>query len=271
MARSHHRRRTWFIASLIVPLALAFAGCATNDRTDARADASTPSVAVSAPTPSITMPPPTPLAGHTSADDRSVDVAMPIPAGAHSVVVDFQCTGGAWFNVEFGDRMTRGDAMMLDDAPYRGRCGGTKELAWPIVAGTDGTLQVYIPANADWTALPHFSTDEFKHDAAVTMDCKKFSWVSGELSDADNGYLQKAFGADQWRTRVEQAAADLAAQATSSQSSLKGALTQLVPLLKDPALKPGMTLSVAQSTMTQVSEACTANQTEFVIQAHFGG
>ncbi|GAA4358393.1 hypothetical protein [Microbacterium rhizosphaerae] len=217
------------------------------------------------------MPPPTPLAGHTSAGDPSVGATMPIPAGARSVVVDFQCTGGTFFEVGFGDRTTRGNAMMLDDAPYHGRCGGTKEFAWPVVAGMDGTLHVLIPANADWTAVPHFSTDEFTRDAAVTMDCKKFSWVAGELSDADNGYLTKAFGADEWRTRVDQAATDLAAQAASSQSPLKGLLTQLVPRLRDPALKPGSSQSVTQPIGTQVGDACTANQTEFVIQAHFGG
>jgi hypothetical protein len=211
------------------------------------------------PTPSITMPSSAPVTGHAVAHGQT-DTAMPIPAGARSVVVDFQCTGGAWYRVDLGDATTPGNATMLSEAPYHGMCGGVKKLAWPLPARTE-----------DWSAAPHFSTDDFKRDAAVTTDCKKFSWIMGELSDADSGYGMKAFGADEWRTRVDQAATELAAAASASQSPLKGALAQLEPLLRAPSLPAGSTLSVAQPTATQVGNACTANQTVFVVQAHYGG
>lgn len=272
MTRSHDSGRLLFAASLTIPLVLIFAGCASSTPMDAAVSASASPITTRTPTPSLTMPAPVPLSGHSAPDDDGDDAAMPIPAGARSVVVDFQCTGDSEYHVDLGNVRTSAPTIMLGLVPYFGRCGAAKELAWPISARTDGTLHVSIGANADWTAVPHFSTSEFVRDAAVTMDCKKFSWVIGELSDADNGYSgAKAFGSDEWRTRIDQAATELAAQSASSQSSLKASLTQLEPLLRDRSLKPGSSLSVAQPTITLVDEACTANQTEFVVQAHFGG
>lgn len=53
-------------------------------------------------------------------------VTFPIPEGARSVVITFDCTGGGSFTLDFSS------VMMTNYAALGGNCDGSTDLAWPV-------------------------------------------------------------------------------------------------------------------------------------------
>lgn len=261
-ARDEHpirARRHRLAASAVLVLAVVLSGCAT-------ATGAAPTPVPSQPSPSGTPQAAQPVSGTGPTAAFPAGAALPIPAGAHSLTVDFACTGGGRYEVELGD------SMMLGQSPLRGTCDGTHQLAWPLTARTQGVLHVTVPGGVAWAATPHFSSDEFQADAGLTADCKAFSAVYSALTNADEGFTQyKAFGADEWTTRVDQAATDLATAAKASTPALRAQFASLLAIVSAPSRSVGSVLAGTGDPIAQISRACDTNQTPVVVTAEFGG
>lgn len=191
---------------------------------------------------------------------------FPIPTGARSVVIDFECDGSGPFTVELGD------TMMLGTAPISGTCGIADVLSWPISLNTGHTLGVSVSEGAKWVATPHFSKEEFVSDAKLASDCASFSSAYSALVNADQGLESyQAFGEDEWRVRVSGAAIELRALAQTSSPPLARASVELAASVGDPALKPGSATAAAESPVAAVRAFCDRNQSPIGILAEFGG
>lgn len=193
-------------------------------------------------------------------------VPFPIPSGARSLVLDFECTGGDSFSVELGD------SMMLGQAPLTGSCDGVQELAWPVPGGTGSTLYVTIPEQVDWVASPRFSTAEFAVDAALAGECEAFSEVYSAFVNADVGYTHyDAFDAAEWATRVDEASAELGTLAEGSQTTLGDAFAQLRLIVSDPGRTVGEALTGTEDPIGRIHHSCATNHTPVITMAEFGG
>lgn len=193
-------------------------------------------------------------------------VAFPIPEGARSVVIDFDCAGGHPFSVELGD------SMMLGQAPLNGVCDGTHQLAWPVTDRTGPTLLVTIPDGVKWVAAPRFSTEEWVFDTHVTADCEAFSEIYSAFVNADTGFTHYgAFDAASWTTRVDRASVELKALAAASQTPLADSLTKMYVVVTDSQRTVGAVVGDTSNPLGQILQACDANQTPVVVMAEFGG
>ena len=190
---------------------------------------------------------------------------FPIPDGARSVVIAFECDGDGPFTVELGD------TMALRQAPIGGTCGSLAELAGPILFETRRLLTVYVGDGVAWTATPHFSADEFQTDAALATDCEGFSAVYSAFTNADSGYgAYGAFGEDEWTERVRTATAQLAALAGASTSPAAEALATM----RDATVtlpETGTAGVVVSALSTGIGHLCDVNQTPLILSAEFGG
>ncbi|MFC8683493.1 hypothetical protein ACFT30_18435 [Microbacterium ureisolvens] len=267
-ATDHRPIRVPRLSAVILALAgVALTGCTASQH---EAEAAAPDSQASAPA----DPTPEPAAAVPAGDAISgvgpipfPGMEFPIPEGARSVVVDFECAGAGYFSVELGD------SMMMGQAPVSGHCDGISELAWPITELTDGTLSVAIPDGVPWVATPTFSADEFGNDGALAADCSRFAEIYSAFFNADSGYTHySAFDATEWASRVDRAVADLSALAASSQSELRPAFGQLRGLVAGDDRTVGAIVTVGvQAAIAPISEACNKNQTPLILTGEFGG
>lgn len=253
--------RAWgLVSSSLLALTLALTGCATVAA--APTGDATPTATDATPTPTLTF---SPVSGEGPTEFPGV--AFVIPDDARSVVIDFECTGGAEFRVELGDSMALGQATLP------GTCDGTTSLTWPITEQTQHTLGVVIGEGIAWTATPTFSTDEFETGAALAADCARFGEVHSALFSADTGYtFYKAIDAAEWRTRVDQAAADLADLAASAKSDFGEQFALIEASVSDPAREVGVALTDdVQQPFDEIRRACDTNHTPPILISEFGG
>ena len=254
-SRSSPVSRLWHPVLVVATLAIALSGCTSIKS----GDTSTP------PESSATALLSEAVSG-LGPTEHFPGVAFPIPEGARSVVVDFDCSGGHPFSVELGD------SMMLGQAVFTGVCEGTRQLAWPVTVRTGPTLLVMIPDGVEWVASPRFSTDEWVFDTDVTADCDAFSENYSAFVNADAGFTHyDAFDATEWTTRVDRAAAELNALAEASQTALADSLTQLHMVVTDSQRTVGAVLDGTSNPLGQIHQVCDANQTPIVVLAEFGG
>jgi hypothetical protein len=188
-----------------------------------------------------------------------------IPTGAQSVTVDFECTTGR-FGVELGD------SMMLGQTPANGTCGGLQQLAWPLTEQTDPVLHITVGDGVAWTAETRFSTAAFAWDDAVTADCETFSEIYSALINADTGYsFYQKVDAEEWETRVDDAAAALSDAANAAKSDLGEQFSALAAVVSDPSRTVGNAMAGAAAPIDAIHLACNRNQTPIVTVAEFGG
>lgn len=239
-------------------LAIVLNGCASS------VSGAEPEPASSAAAPSATALPSEAISGLGPTGFRGAD--FPIPPGARSVTVEFECTGGDPFSVELGD------SMMLGQAALTGVCDGTIQLAWPVTIRTGWTLSVMIPDGVEWVASPRFSTEEWSFNANITGECEAFSEVYSGFVNADSGYTHhSAFDAAEWATRVDKASVELNALAEASQTELADSFTQMHTAVTDPQRAVGTVLIGAEDPLGQIQQICNANHTPIYVLAEFGG
>lgn len=250
-------------------LAVALAGCANADSDAApapSAPASTSAASSPTPTPAPTVVPDGEMVTGVGPTIGFPGVDFPLSEGAKSVIIDFTCDGGAPYVVELGD------SMLLAQGTLMGTCEGTRQLAWPIVADTAPHLQVTVPETVEWSATPHFSADEFMQDAALAVECKTYSEISSAFSNADQGLMQyQAFEEDEWTTRVDGAAADLAALAASSTTGLAETYSAIHAGVTDPAREVGAITNGIIGLDEPIRTACNDNHSPVVGYGEFGG
>jgi len=253
------RTRVALIAASVIA-ACCLSGCASSAPGSPAAHGTpTPTPEASA---SIGIAPPVTGVGPTGFP--GVDFA--IPAGARSVAVSFACAGGGVYSVELGD------SMMLGQAPVSGTCDGVAEHSWPITEQTGPTLSVMVSEGVEWTATPTFSTDEFPFDTALSADCAQFASAYSEFMNADTGYGIGEVDAAEWTSRVDGAAAELEALASTSGSALADAFSEFHEIVTDPGRTVGaVVMTVGESPFDEISTACNSNQTPLVLKGEFGG
>ncbi|MEZ3160190.1 hypothetical protein AB1K54_06515 [Microbacterium sp. BWT-B31] len=252
---------------MVVGAALALSGCAVDDADAApapiRSSSAPPETTSATPEPPMTWPG-DPVSGQGAIEHTETEFA--VPEGAHSLVVDFECTGGASFSAELATTSS------LVRAPLRGTCEGASQLAWPIVERNRTTFRVQLPDGVAWTARPTFSSADFDFDEAVTADCEKFAAVYSELVNADTGFtFSKKIDAADWVVRVDRAAADLQALAAYAKSTLGASFSQLQTIVSDPARTTGDILTPSAGPIGDISKACSLNQTPLILTGEFGG
>lgn len=260
--RSTPISRAWRTALSLGTLAVVLSGCAS-------------AAGTATPDPGPASPKPTAVAketvgkaisGHGPTPDFPKGASFPLPDGARSVVVDFECAGGGTFTVELGD------SMMLGQAPLSGTCDGTQQLTWPVSERTDPTLHVMIDDDVDWRATPRFSTEQFASDPAITSDCEAFSEIHSALMNADVGYTQyDAVDEADWRTRVAAASTELKALAEASETALAAEFAELHATVSGADRSVGAVLEGTEDAIGRVQRVCDTNQTPLVIMAEFGG
>jgi len=241
----------------LVALAAVTSGCAT---TSGASPQQTATATVERPAAETTDEP---VSGVGATGWPGVDFAL--PADARSVSMDFTCDGSGPYTVELGDSMAANLAMIS------GSCDAKKPLEWPIDAETVPMLVVTVEDGIAWKAVPHFSSEEFTRDAAVTAECAAFSDIYSALMNADQGYGRyQAFDAAEWSRRVETASSQLDDLAAASTSALRAPLTAMSEAVAALS-EPGTALVGTEEPAAQVRAACDANQTPFFLTAEFGG
>lgn len=191
--------------------------------------------------------------------------ALPIPADARSLVVDFICEGGGEFAVELGD------AMMLGQATFNGSCHGSSSLAWPVTAKTGHTLYVWVADGVAWAADAVFSTAEFAADPAVTSDCATLSPAVSALYNAEIGFAEAHIDAAEWSARMTAVAVGLYGFASSSTSTLAAPAAALEAIVRDPARVPGVVGERGAEPIAEIDRICDVNQSPLIIMGEFGG
>lgn len=194
-------------------------------------------------------------------------IDFPLAAGAKSVTIVVECTGGTTYSVELGD------SMGLGQAPLEGVCDGETTLAWPIVERTGPTLVVNAQDGVEWTATPTFSTEEFAYDAAITADCEAFASIYSELFNADAGYTYyQAIDADEWAVRVAGAEPRLRALVADAESDLGERFARLESTVSDPGREVGYAITRAGNDIVmEIARACNVNHTPLITTSEFGG
>lgn len=244
---------------LVVATVLLLTGCASGT------SAAAPEPAPTTPEPTETPLTAEPLAGEGPADDPGLD--FPIPRGAKSVTIAFECDGGERFAVELGDTMMEGAANLL------GVCDGVEELAWPVTNRTIPTLRVTVSDGVPWVATPTFSREPFAYDTALTEDCDRFSDVYSAFMNADQGFsLYAAFDETEWTERVDTAVGELVALSVTASPSLADALAKIHANASSSDRTVGEILSDdTRAAISDVSRACDRNQTPLILMGEFGG
>lgn len=260
VAQERRSRRAAVAASLgLLVGALLLAGCAMG--TSASGPESTPAT----PEPTLTPLLAEPFSGEGPTEDPGLD--FPIPRGAKSVSIAFECEGGEHYAVEVGDTMMTGQAML------HGLCDGTQELAWPITNQTIPTLRVVVTAGVPWVATPTFSREEFLYDTAVTEDCERFSDIYSAFMNADQGFtLYAAFGEEEWVDRVDTAVGNLSELAVTASPSLADPFAKVHANASSADRTVGEVLTDdTRSTIEEITQVCDANQTPLILMGEFGG
>jgi hypothetical protein len=262
MAVAHERRsrRGAAAASLgLLVSALLLAGCVMG--TSASRPESTPAT----PEPTLTPLLAGPLSGEGPTEDPGLE--FPIPRGAKSVTITFECDGGERWAVELGEAMLEGQSHL------RGVCDGTQELAWPVTGQTIPRLSVTVTDGVPWVATPTFSREAFDYDTAVTEDCERFSAVYSAFMNADQGFtLYAAFGEDEWTDRVDTALGDLSELAVTASPSLADAFAKVHANASSADRTVGEILTDdTRAAIYDVTQVCDANQTPLIIMGEFGG
>lgn len=246
------------VCGAVAIMAFGLSGCAT---AAAEGPGSTPMPTPSASAPSLVAEP---VSGTGPTGFPGVDFT--IPAGAQSVVVDFECDGGGVFTVELGD------SMMLGQAAPSGTCGVAAGLAWPITEQTGATLSVMVAEGVQWSATPAFSTEAFTFDDALTRECEEFASAYSALMNADVGYGMGEVDAAEWTARVDEAAEQLEVLVDSAESELVTAFSQVHGIAVDPARTMGaVVMGGGASPFDEINTACNTNQTPLVLKGEFGG
>lgn len=256
------RRRVGIAAGFVPVVAALVAFTLTGCGAGAAGVASAPET--STPEPTATLIPGEAVSGTESTGFDGVD--FPIPTSAQSVTIAFECSSG-FYMVEFGDTMALGLAAL------RGACDGPQELGWPVLAGSEPSLEVSVGEGVEWTATPTFSTAPFVRDDALTDDCDEFAPSYSALMNADQGFtLYDAFGADEWTTRVDGAAADIAVLAKNAHPVIADAVARVAAIASDPNRTIGAALTPdASAAIEEITQACNANQTPLILDGEFGG
>lgn len=248
------------VSAALLALTLGLSGCATTPT--ATSDPSP----VPAPVAEPKLMPADPLSG-TGPSGQFPGDEFPIPTDARSLVLEFACEGGSFFQVEIGD------SMALGQDPLTGSCDGSTELAWPISSRTQPTIQVWTGDEVEWVATPTFSTAEFVTDEALAADCSGLVDVYSAITNAEEGFVTyKAFGREEWTTRMTDAIdalKALAAASTSNVSSDLATISQGLPVLDD--VEPGQIRSDLYSQLDPIGRRCAMNHTPLVVNAEFGG
>lgn len=260
MARGTDRtvgRRAGLVPLTIAIVSIALTGCAAGGP-----DAS-PGEATVTPEPTATVTVGERMAG--SGPTEGYGVELMIPSDARSVEIAFECTGDGRYSVQVGDGMTSGSLI--------GDCGDADAMSWPLTDPAGSWMSVYLADDADWVASPTFSSAPFEYDDALTEDCAAFADAYSALMNADQGYtLYDAFDADEWTSRVDGAAADLADLAETAQPSVAVAIATLQAEASAPDRTVGEVLTdEAHEAIGHVSAACNRNQTPLVLSGEFGG
>ncbi|MBN9215688.1 MULTISPECIES: hypothetical protein [unclassified Microbacterium] len=257
------RHRAHGIGGALAALVLALTGCAT-EAPASTAPSATASIAATAEPVAAQGLSAEPVSGTGRVEFPGMD--FPIPAGAQSLLLVFECDGSSPFSVELGG------SMMLQQSPLYGTCGDTADLLFPVLAATQPKLTVYVDEGVAWTATPLFSTDPFPTETSLASDCSAFAAVYSAYLNADQGYgPYKAFGEDEWARRVGAATDDLAALAASSTSSIAPALVELHESVITTETALGAATPVAHEQIGVIMDACNVNQTPIVTSAEFGG
>lgn len=255
-------RRFW-VAAAGAALAVALSGCDSGGADTAPE----PSTAAPSPSPSAMTWTAEPITGRGSSEALP-EGPVPVPDGARSVVMEFTCTGGGGYVAQFGNSMEQGHG------PLTGYCDGTHELAWSVSAITGSALSVQVAPDVEWSAIPHFSTEELEFDKTLTAECESFSAIYSALMNADSGFLHhRAFGTAEWGARVTQAAADLDALAAASATSLAEPLQQLHEVVIAPDVVPGSlrAMPASDASFAAIGVTCIANHSPIILSAEFGG
>ncbi|RWZ58440.1 hypothetical protein ELQ92_14120 [Labedella populi] len=264
MAAAQERRlmrvpRVLSLGLLVLVGALVLSGCASGTGTP------DPESTPAASEPTLTPLTAEPLSGTGPSDDPGLE--FPIPRGAKSVTIAFECDGGERWAVELGDTMMAGQSHL------RGVCDGTQELAWPVTGQTIPRMRVTVTDGVPWVATPTFSREGFVYDTVVTEDCDRFSDVYSAFMNADQGLtLYAAFGEEEWTERVDTAVGDLSELAVTASPSLADALAKVHALASSTDRTVGEALSDdTMSTIYEVTQVCDANQTPLILMGEFGG
>lgn len=260
LSPSHRRRRNGVLAVTLAASTFALAGCTPAVSTDPESAPTAPEAAVDA---AIDLDADA-VTGSGSSDFLGVD--FPVPDGARSVSVLFECDGAGRFSVELGD------SMMLGQSPLSGACGVPSELAWPITDDTRPKLTVFIADGAPWTATPTFSAEEFAYDDALTADCDAFAQVYSEFSNADSGVtFYNAIDDDEWTVRVEDATSEFGEAAGAARSSVAPLMTDAYAIVSDRSPAVGQSLAGVELQIAEITNACNLNHTPLILRGEFGG
>jgi hypothetical protein len=194
-------------------------------------------------------------------------IDFPLAAGAKSVTISFECTGGTIYSVELGD------SVGLGQAPLEGVCDGETTLAWPIVDRTGPALVVNMQDGVEWTATPTFSKEDFAYDAAITADCEAFAAVYSALNNADLGYTHyQAIDPGEWAERVAEAEVGLRALVAEAQSSLGRQFAEFESVVSDPGREVGLAIPPkGYDVINRIHPTCNINHTPVIVLGEFGG
>ncbi|WP_248170780.1 MULTISPECIES: hypothetical protein [unclassified Microbacterium] len=274
------RRRVAAVIGTVAVVGAMLAGCVvpTGEVAPAGAESATPSPAPTSQSPAPS-PRPTPSPTPSSAvlgeheeigtgTGSAEQVPLAVPRGTRSILIDLVCDGDAWFTAEIGD------SMMLGQSPLGGRCDGSRPLAWPWDAASSRMLMLTVGEGVDWTASVTYSTEPFPEDEVLTAECDRYSKISSEVTNADDGFgYYAAFGEEEWNTRIDAAAWGMTQLAESAQSALADDFAAMAALLAERSPIPGGMTEVTEYWEVQrpITEACSWNHSELITYAEFGG
>lgn len=260
LSRTRHRRRGVVLAVSLAAAAVALAGCSPAVAIDTETEPTAPEAAVND---ALDLDADA-VTGNGSSDFQGVD--FPVPDGARSVTVLFECEGTGRFSVELGD------SMMLGQSPLSGACDVPSQLVWPITEDTRPKLTVFIADGAPWTATPTFSAEEFAYDDALTVDCTAFAEVYSEFSNADSGVtFYNAIDDDEWTVRVENATSEFGKAAGAARSSVAPLMTDAYAIVSDRSPPVGQSLAGVELQIAEITNACNLNHTPLILRGEFGG
>ncbi|MDT3329647.1 hypothetical protein [Microbacterium aquilitoris] len=268
--RTRRGAKAAVIAAAVVMLSAGCVSTVVEPAGEARPTVEAPVVAPAPASPTAEPAPasPTVIATQAFSGTGPGPVALDVPAGTQSVLVQLTCDPAERFTAELGD------SMMLGQAPQSGSCDPDRVLAWPWEARSAPELTLGLAPEAEWAASVSYSSAPFPQDAALAEECELFSGVYSQVTNADEGYgFYAAFGADEWNRRVDAAADAADTLAASSTTTLAPYLRSIHTVLAERSPIPGGMTEVQEfwDAQNPIAGICAVNHSEVYVLAEFGG
>lgn len=190
-----------------------------------------------------------------------------VPDGAHSLIIDIECTAPGTY------RVSTGDAFEFSGS---GDCGQVSSVVLPIPNYGTIVLDVLVADDGAFSLTGEFDEDDHAPDVAIAEQCAALSVSSTFIHNAEDGFKRGEIDTAAWTALVAQAATALQSVPTAGSA----AIAEQLPTLRDAYARTDLTPGVFWNSTygdpygqaaDLVARACDSNGSPIVIQAAYGG